>query len=264
MDTIDRAALGRFVWFDLMTPDVDEAVQFYGDVAGWDSEEWEGSADEPYTMITVDGQSIGGVNPIPAGQEISPNWMSYVSCADLDRTVEQATSLGGTLTSEIEEVAEVGRMVLLTDPTGAAFALYEPIEPPAASDEMPPVGYFSWHELATSDLERVQSFYSQLLNWRELDVHEMGNDMGTYWMFGPGERAIGGMYEKPPEMPGPANWLHYIRVAEMDAALAAVRNGGGEVMNGPMEVPGGDVVAQCTDPHGAFFALHAATGEVSG
>ncbi len=32
---------------------------------------------------------------------------------------------------------------------------------------------------------------------------------------------------------------------------------GGKVMNGPMDVPGGDVIAQCIDPRGAFFALFA-------
>lgn len=256
METIEPTAVGRFVWLDLMTPDVDAAVQFYGDVAGWGTEEWEGSMDPPYTMITVDEQSIGGVTPIPPDGEIPPHWMSYISCVDLDRTVERPKSLGATLTSEIEELPEVGRMVFLADPTGAAFALYEPTQPPEYADEMPPVGHFSWHELATSDAERARSFYSELFGWRALGVHEMDDEMGSYWMFGPGERAIGGMYQMPADMPGSSNWLHYIRVADLDAALEAVRAGGGEVVNGPMEVPGGDLVAQCVDPFGAFFAVH--------
>jgi len=28
------------------------------------------------------------------------------------------------------------------------------------------------------------------------------------------------------------------------------------VLNGPMEVPGGDMIAQCMDPQGAMFAVH--------
>jgi predicted enzyme related to lactoylglutathione lyase len=39
-------------------------------------------------------------------------------------------------------------------------------------------------------------------------------------------------------------------------AVAAVRAGGGHVLNGPMEVPGGDRIAQCLDPQGAAFAVH--------
>jgi hypothetical protein len=59
----------------------------------------------------------------------------------------------------------------------------------------------------------------------------------------------------PPEMPVP-HWLLYIRVQDVTEALAAVKEHGGKVLNGPMDVPGG-VIAQCMDPQGAAFALHA-------
>ena len=59
---------------------------------------------------------------------------------------------------------------------------------------------------------------------------------------------------KPEQAPVSA-WSHYFRVADIDAATAAVRAGGGTVMTGPMEVPGGDWIIQGTDPQGAFFAL---------
>jgi predicted enzyme related to lactoylglutathione lyase len=53
-------------------------------------------------------------------------------------------------------------------------------------------------------------------------------------------------------------WLYYFNVPAIDAALARVSAGGGKVLNGPMEVPGGSWVAQCMDPQGAMFALTAA------
>ena len=31
---------------------------------------------------------------------------------------------------------------------------------------------------------------------------------------------------------------------------------GGLVVNGPMEVPDGSQIAQCSDPQGAMFAIH--------
>lgn len=31
-------------------------------------------------------------------------------------------------------------------------------------------------------------------------------------------------------------------------------------MNGPMDVPGGDRIAQCMDPQGAAFAVHSRQG----
>jgi predicted enzyme related to lactoylglutathione lyase len=52
----------------------------------------------------------------------------------------------------------------------------------------------------------------------------------------------------------------YISVVNIDAAVDQVGALGGQVLNGPMEVPGGDRVAQCVDPQGVPFALHASAG----
>jgi hypothetical protein len=62
------------------------------------------------------------------------------------------------------------------------------------------------------------------------------------------------MMNKPPMVPVP-NWLYYINVADFDAAVDRVKTGGGQVLNGPMQVPGGDWIIQGKDPQGAMFAL---------
>ena len=46
------------------------------------------------------------------------------------------------------------------------------------------------------------------------------------------------------------------RVPDIQAAVKAATSGGGQLHNGPMEIPGGDLVAQLSDPQGAPFALH--------
>jgi predicted enzyme related to lactoylglutathione lyase len=56
-------------------------------------------------------------------------------------------------------------------------------------------------------------------------------------------------------MPAPPHWLFYFNVPALDAAIAMVTGGGGSVINGPMEVPGGAWIVQCFDPQGAAFAL---------
>ncbi len=61
-------------------------------------------------------------------------------------------------------------------------------------------------------------------------------------------------------MPFPPSWLMYVKVLDLDASLAAVTSGGGQVLMGPMEIPGGDRIAQCLDPQGAAFALHEPKG----
>jgi predicted enzyme related to lactoylglutathione lyase len=87
--------------------------------------------------------------------------------------------------------------------------------------------------------------------------------MGTYQMFNRGSHALGGFMNKPPQMPAPC-WVLYIRVADLDAVCAAVTENGGQVMNGPMDVPGGDRVAHFMDAQGAMFAAHrVVTGQMT-
>ena len=80
--------------------------------------------------------------------------------------------------------------------------------------------------------------------------------MGIYLLFGRNGREIGGMFDKGKQgLPGGAYWVGYVRVPSMDAAVATVKAERGTLLNGPMEVPGGDWIAQFSDPHGAFFAV---------
>ena len=140
------------------------------------------------------------------------------------------------------------------------MALWEPAEGGAHPAIDPAVdGFFSWHELASDDREESWAFYEELLGWSPAGELDMG-EMGTYWMFSdradaPEGQAAGGMFDRGGSIPA-ACWILYVRVRDLEAALQAVKDGGGIVANGPMEVPGGDRVAQCMDPQGALFALH--------
>jgi predicted enzyme related to lactoylglutathione lyase len=114
---------------------------------------------------------------------------------------------------------------------------------------------FSWHELATTDPERAWDFYSALFGWEKRDAMDMG-PLGTYQMFGRDRFTYGGVYRKPDDMPAPPNWLPYALVDSADAAVERAQKLGGQVLNPPMEVPGGDRVAVIMDPQGAAFAVH--------
>jgi len=67
---------------------------------------------------------------------------------------------------------------------------------------------------------------------------------------------VGGFFNKPPEMTAPPQWWCYVRLPSADRAAEVVKRLGGRVVQGPMEVPGGDRIAQCLDPQGAAFAVH--------
>ena len=248
--------LGRFLWYDLMTPDPGAAQSFYRKVAGWGIEVFEGGP-KPYDMWTRDGQPIGGVMELPeeaAAAGAPPHWLAYIGTPDVDATTARAADLGATVLVAPQEIPDVGRFSVLADPDGAVFATFAPAMDAPPHPGMPATGDFSWHELMSEDYERGFEFYSELFGWRVHEDMDMG-EYGIYRIYGLDGPPLGGIMSRPPEMPVGA-WLFYIRVDDLDGALERVKAGGGEVLNGPMDVPGGDRIAQCRDPEGAMFALH--------
>lgn len=255
---------GRFVWHDLMTTDPDGAVGFYTAVAGWGTDTWDGMGpDNPYTMwMAGEGNSIGGVVQLPAEAQkggVPAHWLTYVATPDVDATVEQAIGIGGHVRVPPTDIPTVGRFAVLVDPQGGQFAAFTAAEEAPGHDGPAELGEMSWHELATTDWRAAFEFYSALFGWEKVNEHDMG-EMGIYFIFGKGGAPLGGMFDKPAEMPGPPGWLPYIRVADVNATEETVEAQGGRVVNGPMEVPGGDWVAQGMDPQGAMFAVHEVKG----
>jgi len=253
---MSKIPLGRFAWYELLTTAPGQAPDFYGEVAGWGTAPWEGG-DQPYVMWMNGDGPIGGIMQLPpeaAADGAPAHWLAHVSTPDLEATKAKVRELGGRIMTEIE-VPDVGRFAIIKDPTGGVVSAYQPSGDAPGHDGPPNVGEFSWHELATEGWEEAWSFYSQVFGWEQTDRMDMG-DMGIYQMFGNGTRPLGGMMNRPPEMPVSA-WLFYIRVKDVNEAVKTVERLGGRVLNGPMEVPGGDLIAQCMDPQGAAFAIHA-------
>jgi predicted enzyme related to lactoylglutathione lyase len=78
--------------------------------------------------------------------------------------------------------------------------------------------------------------------------------MGIYQTFKTAGEQGGGMMTKMPQSPRPF-WLYYFNVDAIDAASMRVKDAGGQIINGPMPVPGERWIVQGLDPQGAMFAL---------
>jgi uncharacterized protein len=249
--------LGRHVWSELMTPDPKAAEKFYTAVVGWTAAPFDGSP-TPYTILKRKGDvGIGGLMQTPPGMNMPPFWAMYIAVPKLEEAVAKVKRLGGSEMSESISVPDVGRMQMVKDPQGAPFYVIEPAPRDAAPENDPEIGEASWLELMTTDWAAASQFYQDLFNWQPTDAMDMG-EMGKYQMFNRGSRMLGGMMNKPKEMAQmPPNWAIYFRVPDINAAAERVKANGGRVINGPMEVPGGDWILNAVDPQGAHFSLHA-------
>jgi len=251
----DASVLGRMTWYELLTTDMKAAEKFYAAVVGWSIAPFDGSP-QPYDMVMRDGSvPVGGVMTIPPGMNFPPHWGMYLGVPNLDEATARIQQMGGSTLSDVIEVPGVGRFRTMKDPQGAVFSIHEPSDPPTTPEHEPVAGEVSWHELYTTDAEEALKFYTGMFGWRLTDAMDMG-EMGKYHMFAR-TLPLGGMMNKPPEMAqAPPFWGLYFKVDDVHAGAERVKANGGQVLNGPMEVPGGDWIVNCMDPQGAAFSLH--------
>lgn len=243
-----------FVWYELMTSDTEAAKQFYRKVVGWDMEAFEGGQD--YTILEVGGRGVAGLMQIPEDARQAgarPAWIGYIAVDDVDAGARRIVEAGGEVHKDVMSVPNVGRIAMVADPHGAPFYLIAPEGPeqPPVPEMMP--GHVAWHELHSSNWQAAFDFYSGQFGWAKAEAMDMG-PMGTYQIITAGDdKWIGAMFDA--DTFGRPAWLFYFVVGDIDEAAERVRSAGGDILEGPMEVPGSAWVVQCRDPQEAMFAL---------
>src|SRR4051812_12450159 len=91
-DAATKVVPGTFVWHDLVTDNPAAAKKFYSELFGWTFEPGKG-VEPGYTIIRQQGVPVGGI--VAPQQPTSPQWLSYVVVADVDKAVEAFRQAGG-------------------------------------------------------------------------------------------------------------------------------------------------------------------------
>lgn len=239
-------------WVDLATPDLDAAAEFYSGLFGWEFVE-AGDPEETggYRMAQLGGKTVAGLMPLTQeGQP--PAWQSYVTVANAEASAAAVGEAGGQVVMAPMDVMDAGRMAVLADSTGAVFAVWQPRGSIGAEVVNEP-GALSWNELETRDPAAAKAFYGSVFGW-QFEDHDMGEMTYTEWKLN-GD-SVGGMADITGQIPDevPAHWMAYFAVADADAAVERIKDGGGQVHFGPMDIPSGRF-AMVADPWGAAFAV---------
>lgn len=253
---------GNFIWYELMTTDPDGAKAFYDAVVGWNIE---GQSQFPngYRMIgRSDGKFAGGVLPLTEEMQqhgARPTWLGYIYVTDVDASVAAIEQDGGKALMPAFDIPNIGRVAMVADPSGAPFYMMKPMppanEPEAKSDvfSVDQPQRVRWNELSSSDDDGAVAFYTTQFGWLQDGAMPMG-EMGDYrFIYANGVR-IGAIMRKPPQRPV-STWTFYFGVDDIDRAAEAVTTGGGQILFGPMEIPGGEFSLNGMDPQGAAFGL---------
>jgi predicted enzyme related to lactoylglutathione lyase len=245
-------APGTPCWVELGTPDIEASEAFYRELFGWEIPELPNSAElGGYRRAKKGGKDVAGVAPLmQEGQP--PAWSTYVSVADAAATLASVGAAGGQVIVEAMDVVGLGTMAVFVDPTGAACGIWQP-GTFAGAELVNENGAFGWNELGTRDTAAAKEFYGAVFGWSAED-NDMG-EMGTYTTWKVGEAMVGGMFDISGVVPDevPAHWLTYFTVEDLDATMEKVKTGGGDVRNGPIEIPIGKF-SVLADQFGAVFA----------
>jgi uncharacterized protein len=243
---------GTFCWVGLATSDPPGAKAFYTSLFGWQAEDLPAGAAGRFTMLSRRGKDIAILYrqmPEARAAGAPPHWTSYISVDDADATAARADELGGAAVFRAPfDVLDAGRVAAIRDPIGAIVSLWQPRSRVGAT-LVNDVGALCWNELATTDVERVESFFAELLGW-EYETDERG-----YATIRNAGRRNGGIREQTePERGREPSWLPYFSVESADDAVRKAEPLGGRGLVPVSEISIGRF-AVVADPQGAAFAV---------
>jgi len=256
--------LGAICWNELHTRDAAGARDFYTKVVGWKAHACPVAPGGPeYTeWVRTDGAHVGGMMAMPSGipAKVPSDWAAYMNVDDVDATVARAKQFGGRLIVPPFDVPRVGRLAGIADPSGAVFHLIKGVGNTGARVPQTTVGSFCWMELLTNDPAACSRFYGDLLGWTTTTMPMGDTEYTMLWVAGadPAKKkgCVGGMEKIPAGGDAvPSNWLCYIMVDDVDAAVERVKKAGGTIDCEPKDIPSVGRCAIVKDPKGATFAL---------
>jgi predicted enzyme related to lactoylglutathione lyase len=243
---------GHFIWYELITSDVGAAIDFYSKVVGWTVAP-SGAPGMDYRLIKAAGKDVGGLMALPYGGGMTPGWFGYIAVADVDREIAAFEAAGGKAVWPANDIPNVGRVAMVSDPQGALVYVMTPIPAEGKSEAYSPGldGHCGWNEYHARDAVAAFDFYAGRLGWEKSDAMDM-SPMGIYQTFTADGVQTGGMMNNP--LPQQA-WLFYVGTGDIDAAVERITSNGGAIQLPPMHVPGGMWAVVARDPQGAMFGL---------
>ncbi|MFC0117631.1 VOC family protein [Pseudoalteromonas xiamenensis] len=255
MAIVSSSPVHTFCWAELCSSDWKAAKQFYQILFNWTSIDQPIGADCFYTITQKDGVDVAAMYQMMASQQaeqIQSHWLLYIAVNNVDEMAVKATALGAEIIHGPHDVPGAGRMVMLNEPGGAVFALWQGSEHMGTQRKLETnVPY--WHELASKNASKSRAFYSALFDW-EVQIKPMeGMEYSLFCQHG---QPIAGLMEMTEEWGDiPAHWMVYFAVANTDAMVDNVINLGGEVCVPATDIPEVGRFAVITDPSGAVFSI---------
>jgi len=245
--------VGKVVWNDLVTQDLDVARRFYGGLFGWTFEQSTAPGGKPYLLARSGHIFVAGMLAVnsPSKDVVLSRWLPYMSVSDVDASVAKATAGGATVLVSARDV-NLGRVAVISDREGAVLGLARSrIGDPDDTTTAPGPGRVVWTELLANDPASASQFYQTVIG---VGAHTIERHGGPYTLLSERGTDRAGILKNPSDDAAPV-WLTYFGVKDPVSAAARVEALGGKVILRPSPQLRDGTMAVVTDPTGALFAL---------
>ncbi|WP_435611919.1 VOC family protein [Streptomyces sp. bgisy159] len=116
----------------------------------------------------------------------------------------------------------------------------------------PPEGTPCWADAMFSDVEGAKRFYGEVLGWT---FGEASSEYGNYTQAYADGKAVAAVVPPMPGQESQSQWCLYLASPDAAATAAKIRDNGGEVLMGPMEVGEFGSMLIAREPSGAVFGV---------
>ncbi len=115
---------GSIDWCEYLTRDVEGAAKFYSEVLGWQLNN-NPMGEEPYYVIEVDGEGIGGIMKMPpmVPEHVPAHWGIYITVNSVEEVVEKTQQAGGQVIVPPTDIPGIGRFSTLQDTWQGVFSV---------------------------------------------------------------------------------------------------------------------------------------------
>jgi uncharacterized protein len=243
--------VGKIIWNDLITDDLDAARAFYGALFGWTFERSSGKGGS-YVLARWGNVYVAGIVEMQTKNRAAKvsRWLPYVSVGNVDSALSTAAAGGARVAVAALDV-NFGRVAAIIDPQGAVIGLAQSrIGDPDDGTTAPGLGRIVWTELLANDADAAARFYANVVGYEPNTISRRG---GQYTMLAHGSTNRAGILKNPTD--AKPVWLTYFGVDDPVAAMGRVQALGGAVVAPASPRLREGTMALVTDPTGALLVL---------
>lgn len=243
--------IGRIIWHDLFTTDLQRSMTFYQQVAGWSYKTehatdftW-GGGEKDFVLALLDEEAGAGFTETPPA--LTDGWIAYVEVQDVDATTALAEKLGATIIRSPFEVPGVGRNALLRDPAGALFGIS------LSRHSFPaPQRQFDIEVYMSNTENFPNQFYTQIFDW---EIGSSAEAQHGRRVTGPSGDDVAVIITGETPLGSQPVWMPSLKVTHQDTALKKAKALGAELFTQRTAEPAQQHGTFLHDPCGALTCL---------